>query len=105
MFYISLLVSKDCSNPKNFLFRSNAFYGHLQRHSRQGTIFACGECGRQFESLSELWRHEKIHSNARTFVCQLCPKTFERSDIVLNLEITLISLNDKNDFLNKSFFC
>ncbi|XP_050096360.1 zinc finger protein 771-like [Anopheles aquasalis] len=38
--------------------------------------FLCAECGKKFETKSNLKQHMKRHSNVRPFACKLCPSKF-----------------------------
>ncbi|ETN67120.1 hypothetical protein AND_001077 [Anopheles darlingi] len=38
--------------------------------------YLCAECGKKFETKSNLKQHMKRHSNVRAFACKLCPSKF-----------------------------
>ncbi|XP_040278921.1 oocyte zinc finger protein XlCOF8.4-like isoform X3 [Bufo bufo] len=50
--------------------------GKTRTVQRPGKIFACSECGKQFENKLHLSVHEMIHKNERPFTCSECGKVF-----------------------------
>lgn len=68
---------------KMFMFHLNRFktQSNLQRHKEyhSGEKFSCRTCGRVYPSNSTLKQHEISHSNVRPHKCNICMKTFKRS--------------------------
>lgn len=63
--------------------RDAAFVALRQPHSRP---HICMICGRAFSQLSNLQRHERIHTGSRPFSCKVCKKTFCDSSNLLRHE-------------------
>ncbi|KFZ01197.1 hypothetical protein V501_10146 [Pseudogymnoascus sp. VKM F-4519 (FW-2642)] len=47
-------------------------------------MFQCHhpECSRSYKRREHLLRHQKAHTNLRSFACKVCPSTFNRSDLL-----------------------
>lgn len=58
---------------KDFTILSSSSNRALQRLSR---LRACRFCDKSFPKLSDLERHERVHTGSRPFVCDICIKAF-----------------------------
>lgn len=51
----------------------HVLYVHTDKSARK---FACGTCGRNCVTRSDLIKHTRIHTNTRPYACTVCNKTF-----------------------------
>src|SRR5277367_999180 len=60
-----------------------------ERRSNEGKKkYACGTCGKRFQTPSLLKRHEKIHTGGKPFECAECGKRFsQKSHLTQHLRI------------------
>ncbi|XP_055612795.1 uncharacterized protein LOC129759382 [Uranotaenia lowii] len=65
--------SRQCDVCGVFI-RGGDFSRHLQIH--EGNTFACKFCGRVFNRIDYLKRHENLHTKEREFICKHCGRVF-----------------------------
>ncbi|XP_072174533.1 uncharacterized protein [Diadema setosum] len=82
---------KTCHPPRPFTEtceKCGRSFSHptiLQQHQRschteKPTTFPCKVCGKEFGRKELVWRHIKIHSDARPYKCLHCDMAFKQSD-------------------------
>ena len=74
-------ASKTCPICNKSFPKLQSLYGHLQSHGLKGGqhSFECQKCNLTLQSLSEYWKHSRIHNGTnRPFSCSKCPSNFER---------------------------
>jgi len=87
--------------PKTFA-RSEFLSAHMQAHNRSKHI--CERCGVVCSSKFNLSVHQKIHSKNKQFMCELCNKSFVRSDFLdTHMEVVHKKNKPKCDICGKVF--
>lgn len=87
--------------PKSFT-RAEYLVAHMQAHNR--TRHVCDKCGVICSSKFNLEIHIKKHAEEKPFVCELCNKSFVRSDFLDNhMEVIHKRNKPKCTICNKSF--
>ncbi|MEQ2263065.1 hypothetical protein XENORESO_002635 [Xenotaenia resolanae] len=66
---------------------------HQRTHTDERT-YPCGECRKAFKNSWDLTRHQRIHTGERSFLCSQCGKRFTQMGLLkLHLERTVCSQN------------
>ena len=97
------MEESTCPICKKTFEKVQSLYGHLQVHGLSKSnhkILNCDKCNSRFDTLSELWKHQRVHEDLhRPFPCQICDKTFEKNQ----LNVLFVVNNLKKSQLNELF--
>ena len=67
-----------CHTCKKTFSSHSGFYSHNRiNHGLEQDLVKCQTCGKKFECVSRLKIHERSHSNTRTFMCNVCQKSYK----------------------------
>lgn len=64
----------------NSSIKSLSIVKSTQNNTPKNLLYNCNACSKQFQSVKNLNRHRKLHSNKKSYSCLQCAKSYSRSD-------------------------